>query len=368
MTRPADLLLNGRFLSRPMTGVDRVATELTMALCQVLADQDHPRQLRLCLPKTGIHDAGSRPDEIMALQHVASAQSDGYLWEQITLQGVRRQDWLLSLCNMGPALRRNQVVIIHDAQVFTQPQTYSRLFRLAYKTLLPRLSRRARVVVTVSDFSRKELESHGIAPKGKAVVIPNGVDHITRVKTAADTLTRHGLTENGYFLVIGSLAPHKNLRMLIEATNKRRDMSRPLIVAGGGNARVFQDASLPGGDGTRFLGRVSDEELKALYGGATALLFPSRTEGFGLPSLEAMACGCPVVATTGGAVPEVCGTAALYADPDRPQEWTNAMDRLSDDAPLRATLSASGRQHASTFTWKRAAISLLAAIEAAEED
>lgn len=365
----ADLVLNGRFLTRPLSGVDRVASELSRALVEILSEcrgMPGTPSLRLALPGAPLEGAGDRPEEILTLERIRTPAWTGSFWEQVALGRARRNDWLLDLCNMGPVMRRKQAVMIHDAQVYSQPQTYSRAFRTWYQALLPSLAQRARVLLTVSDFSRMELESRGVFPRGKAVVLHNGVDHMSRIQADPETLARHRLTEGGYFLAIGSLAPHKNLTMLVAAARRRQDRSVPLIVAGGKDARVFQSEGLTDGDGVRFLGHVSDAELKALYCGAMALTFPSKTEGFGLPPLEAMSCGCPVIATTGGAVPEVCGEAALYVAPDRGEDWTAAMTRIGVEPGLRHDLAQAGRARALEFTWRRAALRLLETLAAAE--
>jgi len=365
-----DLILNGRFLSRPMTGVDRVAAELSTALLAQLATQDGPsRRLRLALPKAGAQERDNSAQAIaglLGLDVVPTMASDGYFWEQVALWRTAPEDWLLSFCNMGPVWRTRQVVMIHDAQVFSQPQAYSRKFRAIYNLLQPPVAKRASVVLTVSDFSRRQLEDHGVVPPGKAIVVHNGVDHIHRISPDASTLARHRLNPQGYFLAIGTLAPHKNLPMLIEVARNRPEGALPLVVAGGGNASVFSDHGLIEGKGVRFLGRVTDGELVALYQGATALAFPSLTEGFGLPPLEAMAHGCPAIVTTGGAVPEVCGDAALFADPEDPAAWRAALEVIEANPERRKALAAAGKAQAARFTWERAAQKVLAAITAAE--
>ena len=133
-----------------------------------------------------------------------------------------------------------------------------------------------------------------------------------------------------------------------------------LAVVGTADPRIFGNAAEQRPDsGIVSLGRVSDEELKGLYSRARALLFPSLAEGFGLPALEAMACGCPVVASDAGALPETCGEAALFCSPDRPEEWARTMDALAgDDAQLLA-LSAAGERRAAEFTWGTSALKLL---------
>lgn len=112
----------------------------------------------------------------------------------------------------------------------------------------------------------------------------------------------------------------------------------------------------------RCIGRVSDAELKALYAGPLALAFPSLTEGFGLPPVEAMLCGCPVIATTGGAVPEICGDAARYVDPTDLPGWTAALEQIATDATLRQTLAAKGRIRAARYTWAGAAEAVMMAL------
>jgi glycosyltransferase involved in cell wall biosynthesis len=146
-----------------------------------------------------------------------------------------------------------------------------------------------------------------------------------------------------------------------------------LVIVGGADPRVFAAQAAAGGASDTGAaapvvraGRVDDAALKALYLGAQGLVFPSLDEGFGLPPLEAMALGCPVVAARAGAVPEVCGDAALYFDPRDPQDMAAALRRLLDDAPLRATLAEAGRQRAASWTWSLAAHRLAALLSRAE--
>lgn len=360
----ANYLLNARFLSRPATGVDRVATELALALQGYLRleGRDAMEPLALARPQSEIIERETRPAGLLTCPEVKTLPLNGHLWEQIALPWLAQDSWLLNLCNTGPVMRRKQVVMIHDAQIFTQPGSYSRSFRALYHRLLPALGHRAEIVVTVSDFSRRQLEDYGVVPPGKAHVIQNGADHVDRISPDPGILKRHGLRSGRYFLALGSLAPHKNLGMLVAAARARTDGAHrlPLVIAGGGNPSVFQNAGLASGDGVSFVGRVSDEELKALYGHCRALLFPSLTEGFGLPPLEAMRCGAGVVASTGGAIPEACGDAALMLAPEDQKGWTDAMERLGRNASEARVLAETAQAHAATFTWERAARQLLA--------
>lgn len=357
-----DLAVNARFLTRPASGVDRVAIELLVAL----AGRADIGRIRLLHPQADRLHLGWLETLDPALharfELVPVGRRGGHLWEQLELPRACGDDLLLSLCSTGPVARGRQAVMIHDAQVWDAPQSYSSAFRLAYRLLLPVLARRAHHVLTVSEHSRGRLEALGVVPKGKTRVVPNGADHILRIAPDPGALARHGLTAGSYLLAIGSLAPHKNLKLLLEAAAARGGAAPELIIVGGMNGKVFADAGLKAGPGTRLVGRVDDAELRALYEGAMALVFPSLTEGFGLPPVEAMLCGCPVIATTGGAVPEVCGGAALYVAPDDGAGWTAAMERVAGDPGLRSDLSARGLAQAARFTWARAAETLMAAI------
>lgn len=358
-----ELLLNGRFLARSTTGVERVAIELTRAL-RLLSDTaaDTDLTLSIAVPADMVLDKSDERIVAAGLPepdlHVIGKRS-GHFWEQAELPWFKPGSWLLSLCNVGPLARRRQCVIIHDAQFIVHPESYSVAFRWWYRMLLTALSRRAAVVCTVSNFSKQSLERHGLAPPGKVEVLRLGTDHIDRLDPDAEVLARHRIEASKYVLAIGSLARHKNLITLVEAFIAAAMPDVTLVIAGGADARVFRNIGLPSAPNVRYIGRVSDAELKALYEGALAFACPSYSEGFGLTPLEAMSVGCPVLATTGGAVPEVCADAVLYADPHDPSAWSAALRRLVDDSDLRADLSARGRARAAQFRWHDTAEQLL---------
>ena len=354
-----------------MTGVERLAIELADALQRRLGadrgtDDAHSANLEILSPSQDLAAVVTAAATRFPRSPVhAVGQRAGHAWEQRELWRARPEAWLLNLCNTSPILRRRQAVVICDAQFILHPESYSRAFRWWYRFALSIASRRAAALFTISDFSRLQLERFGVVPKGKAQVLRLGIDHLARVAADDDVIARHSL-DRPYILAIGSLARHKNLRMLIDAFCDARLTGVDLVIAGGGNARVFGDAGLREGENIRYLGRVSDGELKALYAHALAFACPSLSEGFGFTPLEAMSLGCPVIATTGGAVPEICGDAALYADPSDPSAWRCALTRMVSEIDLRNDLSARGRARATLYTWHDAAGQMLDTITALE--
>ncbi|MFD1343069.1 glycosyltransferase family 4 protein [Litorisediminicola beolgyonensis] len=339
-----EMVVNGRFLCRPTLGVDRVARELVAAL---LARRDAPA-LRALHPEAEAWDV---PAALSAT--AVPGPGSGALWEQAALARATEGRWCLSLCNTGPLALRRQVVMLHDAQAWDAAESYRPAFRRWYRWLQPRLARRAALVLTVSQHSRARLERHGVVPEGHAQVIPNGADHILRTDADPRILERHDLQRRGFFLTLGAQARHKNLALAIDA-HRLSPERLPLVIAGGGGS-VFAGHETPDPPGVLRIGRVSDAELRALYEHAAGFLMPSRTEGFGLPALEAMLCGCPVLASTGGALPETCGEAAVLLDPDAPEAWSRKMTRLLRAPSHAAALSEAGRAHARRYTWAASA-------------
>ena len=175
-------------------------------------------------------------------------------------------------------------------------------------------------------------------------------------------LERERLRRGGYVLAVGNLAPYKNLRTLLAATTLERPLAAEVVLVGGSSSKVFRDAGLELPTGVRLTGYVTDAQLRALYESAACFVFPSRYEGFGLPPLEAMACGCPVIASSAASIPEVCGDAALAFDCDDPRALRSQLDRLLGDPDLRARLADTGRLRAASYTWERAARGVLDAI------
>jgi glycosyltransferase involved in cell wall biosynthesis len=346
--------INGRFLTQRITGVQRFAAEVTGALDRMAAAGACPAP-RLLAP------AGADPSRFPHLAVERFGRLSGQAWEQAELPRRARSSVLVSLGNTAPLLAGGrQAVVIHDAGVFDTPGSYSKAFRAWYRALHGALPRCGARLLTVSEFSRGRIAHALRIDPGRIGVLPEGAEHILREPADTAVLARHGLEPGRFALAVGTRAAHKGLDGLPEVAATLAAEGMRLAVAGAADPAVFRGAAGPSGEDVVALGRVTDAELRALYEAALCLLFPSRYEGFGLPPLEAMACGCPVLAAAAGAVPEVCGDAALWFDAAGGQPRpADAVKRLLREPGLAKELRRRGLARAAGFSWHAAAERLL---------
>jgi glycosyltransferase involved in cell wall biosynthesis len=325
------IALNARAAMRPeLGGVERWARELAARL-----------------PALGDYDVMRPPT---ALSHRA-----GHAWEQVVLpRRARKARLLLNPANLAPIAFPRNAIVIHDAAALRHPQWYSPLYARWQRTVLPAIAKRARVVITVSEFSRRELRE---LLDVDAHIVPGGVDH--RFTPRADPEPARaalGLTRP-YVLTVASRTARKNLSSLDATRRRLGNEGIDLVGAGGKRPQFAGEAASP----ARPLGHVPDAHLPGLYAGASAFVLPSWHEGFGLTCLEAMACGVPVVAANAGALPETCGDAARYADPIDPDDIaTQVLAAIGDDR-----LREAGPRRAALFTWERTARELDALLKTA---
>ncbi len=287
----------------------------------------------------------------------------GHLWEQAFLPAASGKRLLWSPNNTGPIAVARQVCTMHDIIPVEHPEWFNARFAAWYQWLLPRLTRRVRHLIAISEFTKHRLvENFGIHPE-KITVVANGVDAQFHPRTAAEineVRAALGIVTPRYLLSLGSLEPRKNLRRLLSSWKKlQRELPEDIglvVVGARGSLKVFQDAAISEiPEGVHFTGYAQQEHLPALYSGAMALVYPSLYEGFGLPPVEAMACGTPVITSNTTSLPEVTGGAALLVDPLDEDAIAAAILRLVRDEPLRALMSEKSLAHASKLTWDRSA-------------
>ena len=344
------VIFNGKFRAGGLNGVHRVAARLIAEVDELLAGAPAPDDppCVLIVPKGC---AGGAP--LAAIQLIEDDRPASQAWEQLRLPRLAAGGLLVNLANLAPLGHRPKLTLLHDAQFLRADSSYPWRQRMGYRLLTPLMARTSAQVLTVSAFSADELARGGITGAAGAGVLHNGADHILETPADSEALARLGLTPRRYVLMFGSPKAYKNNAVVFAALASGACAPLRLVVVGPSRT-VLEAAGLTPPADTVFAGPCDDAALRALYEGAEALLFPSRTEGFGLPPVEAMLCGCPVIAAPCGAVPEICGEAARYADPDDPAAWRAALASLPREA-----LVAAGRARAAQYTWAHAGRNLL---------
>lgn len=256
------------------------------------------------------------------------------------------------------------VITVHDLSFIRYREMHPKARVDAMDTYFEPGLKRAQRILTDSDFTRRELlEVFGTDP-GIVQTVPLGVEELFHPRTpeaTRDALTRHGLQHGEYFLAVGTLEPRKNLKTALEAYSRLPPALRhrfPLVIAGmkGWHTSALEQQMQPLIDAgeIRLLGYVPREELAAVTAGARLMVYPSVYEGFGLPPLEAMACGVPTIVANVSSLPEVVGDTGLtIADPYDAEALTTALEQLASDDALHARLGAAALARSAEFTWER---------------
>ncbi len=321
MTRK--IVINGRFLSRRVTGVERYGREIVR-----LFSGDY------------------------RVEKTRSNSLAGHTWEEFVLPTKLKSESILwSPANTGPLLVRNQALTIHDLSPIEHPEWFEKSFAVWYRLFLPLLAKRARVIFTPSEYVKRKIQKQlGIK---HVIVTPNGVDSTFFHPEACQQTYAF---PQKYILFVGSLQPRKNLAGLIQAWHAiKNDFKDLWLVIAGTAGHVFRIVKFWGDERIRFMNYVNEIDLPGLYAQAELLVLPSFDEGFGLPTIEAMACGTPVIVSNGGALPEVVGDAGLIFDVSKPDDLTKAIRECLSDNNLRVTLKEKGLARVKNFSWQQTA-------------
>lgn len=352
MRKYKKIIINGRFLVHRTTGVERFAREITerldrlvkpgkvvLAIPPEVADRDVPKYENIKTMKTG------------KLHNIA--------WEHISLPlfALREGGIALNLCNTAPLLSPG-IAAIHDVKVLARPQDFSKKFELWYRLLFRNEAERCSCILTVSQFSKREISKYLGVPLKRIVVIPNSSEHYEKIAFDEGALEKYGLRAGGYYFSMSSLEPNKNFRWIAEAARQNPD--KVFAAAGSLNGDVFQNGlgfSCP--PNMKLLGYVSDEEAKELSRNCAAFLFPTFYEGFGIPPLEAISAGAArIVVSDSEVMHEVYGDCANYIDPHQYEIDLSAPD------PFPVTCTGERRDALlHRFTWRRSARKLYALLQ-----
>jgi glycosyltransferase involved in cell wall biosynthesis len=321
-----NVVVNGRFEGRRITGVERYASEILRCL---------GKRVRVVKPRHTLR--GLR----------------GHLWEQFLLPFlVSKNEVLWTPANSGPLALSNQIATIHDLSPLEHPEWFRADFAAWYRLFLPILAKRVRQILVSSRYVKHMIEVRfGVK---NVIVTSAGVDSNFFRPNAQQE--KYELPER-YILFLGSLEPRKNLPTLLSAWNKiSKECANTWLIIAGDTGQVFHDVRFPTfTKRARFLGYIPEAYLPGLYAGATLFILPSLEEGFGLPVLEAMSCGTPVITSNTGALPEIVGDAAILIDPLHVDEIGDAMMTLLSSERMRSDLRHKGLNHAREFTWERSA-------------
>ena len=330
------ILVNARSLNNPLSGVQRYTYEITSRLGNQIA----------CVSPAKAFNGFA-----------------GHIWEQTALPLLSKNHLLFSPSNTGPLAVENQIVSIMDATTLDHPEWFSSTFASWYQFLLPILAKRVRKIITISEFSKERIvENCGIDPDKVVVTylstdrrfFPKSDDEISKVRTNI------GIPSKNYILALGSLEPRKNIERLLKAwTNIQQQLPNDiwLVLAGAkGKETIFRKVSFEGlPPRVHLTGYVDDQYLPSLLAGASLFVYPSLYEGFGLPPLEAMACGTPVLTSNTTSLPEVTGDAALLVNPHDTKAIANGIQLIVEDSTLRKHLISKGLERAKLFSWEKAA-------------
>jgi glycosyltransferase involved in cell wall biosynthesis len=367
---PLRIGVNASMLDAKPTGVGIFTYNLINAMHK-LVKVDGAFDLTVYSPVSHNLDPGLRihtiPGIVQSSAYPKTSALSRQAWNQFIYPlAARQMDVLLNPSTHGHLWGQHQVLTIHDLLSLRFPDisTHQRIY---FQKLLPAMIRKSTRIIAVSESTKADIMHYFGTPEDKIHVVHNGYDSKTfKPARGSSAAIREAYGVKDYILAVGPTYPHKNFTTLLKAYALLQPSIRqqhPLLIAGGRPAYLNElrkkAANLGISAHLHFTGYVPQHLMPALYHEARMLVFPSLYEGFGIPLLEAMACGCPVISSNASSMPEVCGTAASYANPDAPESFYSAINRLLTDEAHRKHFSSAGLTRCRQFSWERSAATVI---------
>jgi len=284
----------------------------------------------------------------------------GHLWEQFDLPlylTLNKKPLLVNFVNTAPLFYKNKIVTVMDTSWKEFPNAVSWKFLRYYSFIIPKILKSSQRVVTISNFSKNEIIKNFGVPKKKLSIIYSAVSRCFKALNCS---------KDNFILSVSSIQKYKNFNGLLKAYKllKKKGLKNKLVIVGERENRVFSDAGINVDiEGVEFTGYISDKKLIELYNKARLFVFPSFFEGFGIPPLEAMACGCPCVVSNAASLPEVCGNAAYYVDPYDIDDIAKGIEKVLTDENLRQDLIKNGFENVKRFSWEKSAQKMIEIID-----
>lgn len=345
------VLINGLFLSQPKTIGQRYACETLRALDELLASD----AVRFGLSFSVVAPTNARSPRLHNIHFVRAGWARGRTWEQLFLPLLARGHFLLNLCPSAPLLCRNQSVTLHDATALSMPGAVPWVSRWWQRWLLPTMARRAAYLMALSDHAKWQFVQYCSADAERIYVSGEGWEHVRRVHSDPALLDQHHLRGQTYLLVIGGLDGQRNLQLVTRVCRRLRTRNLQVVVVGDGDHRGLESLDLSRYRNLRLVGEVSDQQLRALYEHALALVYTPNHHGAESMPLEAMAFHCPVLSARTPLAREVCGDAALYFHPHDPEGLVRLVERMLDQPQVIRELAQRGFRQLRNRSWKAAA-------------
>lgn len=340
-------VINGRYLTQKATGVHRYAFEICNKLQEMGVD------FHVAIPQE------INPDYKFNFKTVKCGSLNTHLWEQISLPRYLKSigsPLLISFTGCGPLNYNNQIITIHDVSHERYPQWFSKNYYRFYHFMMPRIGKKAHAILTVSEFSKKEIiDTLGIDSK-KIHVVHSNVPFHNKPSREEILNYKPNPDREKYIIAVSTMDPRKNFIRLVEAFEKINDKSVKLYIIGM-SFKAFNTPDLEKliSENVHLPGYIPDEDLQKMYQDALLSIYPSLYEGFGLPPLESMTYGCPAINSDIPALREVSEDASIYVDPYSIDDITEKINLLLEDESLRNDLRIRGLEQIKKYSWEKSA-------------